>query len=219
VRLRFPASGRRRRFAALAAAGVATTAGALVALPGASSANTVLAEAPITAADGTRLGSVGFTITPQGTWVRAHLQLPAGSTANSFHGFHLHANNDPANGQGCVADPAAAPSTWFTSADGHWSEVGQVHSAHTGDLPSLLFGADGTASLMFETQRFSPEALQGKVVIVHAGPDNFGNVPTGTAPDAYTANSPAAVEKTGKTGNAGDRLGCGVVEVGKTQAG
>ena len=42
-----------------------------------------------------------------------------------FHGFHIHANDDPANGKGCIADPAQAPSTWFVSADGHLKAAGQ----------------------------------------------------------------------------------------------
>ena len=57
--------------------------------------------------------------------VDARLKPNDNVTANQFHGFHIHANNDPANGQGCVADPAAAKSTWFVSADGHLSE-GQI---------------------------------------------------------------------------------------------
>ena len=53
--------------------------------------------------------------------------------------------------------------------------------------------------------------LAGKAVIVHAGADNFGNIPLGAALDQYTANDPAAVAKTQNTGNAGDRIACGVI--------
>ena len=56
-----------------------------------------------------------------------------------FHGFHIHANNDdsatPGNGSGCIADTAAASSTWFTSADGHFNPTGETHSHHVGDMP------------------------------------------------------------------------------------
>src|SRR4029453_12998993 len=57
----------------------------------------------------------------------------------------------------------------------------------------------------------SPTELVGKVVILHAGPDNFGNVPVGSALDQYTANAADAVTKTQAPGNAGYRFACGVI--------
>jgi len=62
------------------------------------------------------------------------------------------------------------------------------------------------------TGRFEPSALVGRAVIVHAGPDNFGNVPVGPAANQYTANAVDATTATKNTGNAGDRLGCGIIE-------
>jgi Cu-Zn family superoxide dismutase len=53
--------------------------------------------------------------------------------------------------------------------------------------------------------------LAGRVVIVHAGPDNFGNIPVGTDPNQYTPNSQSAIDRTAATGNAGDRIACGVI--------
>ena len=78
-------------------------------------------------------------------------------------------------------------------------------------LLSPLVQADGTALLVFTTDRVEPADLVRRAVILHAGPDNFGNVPTGPALDQYTANSAAATDKTAKTGNAGDRVACGLV--------
>ena len=78
-------------------------------------------------------------------------------------------------------------------------------------MPSPLVLADGTATLTFTTERIDTVQLVGRAVILHFGPDNFGNVPVGDAPDRYTPNSPAATDKTAKTGNAGDRVACGVV--------
>jgi len=49
-------------------------------------------------------------------------------------------------------------------------------------------------------------------VIVHALADNYNNVPRGSKPDQYTANSAAAITLTDDTGNAGDRIGCGVIK-------
>ena len=69
---------------------------------------------------GTAIGDVRFLNRDEATEVRVSLSVPAGATAvRAFHGFHVHANDNPANGDGCLADPSAAPSTWFVSADGH----------------------------------------------------------------------------------------------------
>ena len=51
-------------------------------------------------------------------------------------------------------------------------------------------------------------------MIVHAGPDNLGNVPVGSEPNQYNPNSPDAVDRTQATGNAGDRVACGEITVG-----
>jgi Cu-Zn family superoxide dismutase len=160
---------------------------------------------------GAAVGVVTFTRAGHGTRVTALLRRNPYVAAGEFHGFHVHANDDPANGTGCVADPEAPASTWFVSADGHLASPGQSHGDHTGDLPSPLVARDGSATLVFTTDRFTPAAVVGRAVVLHAGRDNFGNVPTGAAPDQYTPNSPAASTKTAATGNAGDRVACGIV--------
>lgn len=164
-------------------------------------------------ADGRSVGSVRFLRDPAGTRVIVSLRTPADLAAagSTFHGFHVHANSDPANGSGCVADPGAAPSTWFVSADGHWTDPGAVHGEHTGDLPVVYLQENGRATATFVTDRFEPEDVVGRAVIVHAAPDNYGNVPLGDAPTDYTENSAAALDLTDRTGNAGDRIACGVV--------
>jgi Cu/Zn superoxide dismutase len=48
-------------------------------------------------------------------------------------------------------------------------------------------------------------------VILHAGADNFANIPLGAGATQYTANSTDASAATAKTGNAGDRIACGVI--------
>jgi Cu-Zn family superoxide dismutase len=112
--------------------------------------------------------------------------------APGFHGFHLHAT-------GKCERPA------FTTAGGHVAETDQFHAGHTGDMPSLLVNADGTASAAFETDRFTIAQLRdadGSAVVVHAGPDNFANIPPRYGrPDAETLS----------TGDAGSRVACGVI--------
>jgi Cu-Zn family superoxide dismutase len=160
---------------------------------------------------GAAVGAVAFASDGRSTVVTAVLQPNRYVRAGAFHGFHVHANNDSSNGTGCLADPDKAPSTWFVSADGHLAQGGQAHGEHDGDMPSPLVLADGTAVLRFTTDRFSAADVAGKAVVLHAQPDNFGNVPTGDAPNQYTPNSPAAVDSVMRTGSAGDRVACGVV--------
>ncbi len=168
------------------------------------------AKATLRLANGTKIGMVRFNEENGLTRVRVSLHVPAGATAvRAFHGFHVHANDVATNGEGCIADPAALPSTWFVSADGHLKAGTELHADHVGDMPSLHLNSDGSASATFLTERV-PE-LNQRAVIFHAGPDNFANVPLGTLPDQYSANSQAAIDKTKATGNAGDRIACGVI--------
>jgi Cu-Zn family superoxide dismutase len=163
-------------------------------------------KADIVNAAGDSMGTVKFTNgvdAAAGVTVDADIKglVPAGT----FHGMHIHVNNDPAGGGGCVAPT-------FASAGGHLSVAGNVHGKHMGDLPVLLARADGTAQYHFVTDRFRLTDLGGAVVIIHALADNYNNVPRGSKPDQYTANSAAAVKLTDDTGNAGDRIGCGVIK-------
>jgi Cu-Zn family superoxide dismutase len=129
-----------------------------------------------------------------------------------IHGMHVHANDVPDNGQGCIADPNADPGTWFASADGHFNPSGATHGHHAGDLPALFFGASGQAWAKFTIDHFKPADLRGRALILHASSDNYGNIPVGAGAEQYTPNSDAASELTMKTGNAGARIGCGVIE-------
>jgi len=172
------------------------------------------AKTSLATADGAQVGTVTFTTVAGATEVDVEVTANKAVVAGRFHGIHIHANSDPANGEGCKADPAMAASTWFTAVDGHLKDGTAVHGEHKGDLPSVLVRQDGNASLRFTTDRFTPADVIGKAVIVHNGTDNFGNVPTGTLPDQYTANGDAAVTKTAATGNAGDRMACGLIAKG-----
>jgi superoxide dismutase, Cu-Zn family len=119
--------------------------------------------------------------------------------APGFHGFHVHATGE------CVPP--------FTSAGGHYNPTGASHGDHAGDMPSLLVNRDGTAELEFETDRFSISDLfdaDGSAVIVHAGRDNFANIPSRYQSSMQTTPGPDA--ETLATGDAGARTACGVVE-------
>jgi Cu-Zn family superoxide dismutase len=151
---------------------------------------------------GERHGKVWFRQTGHGVQVTARLHgLPSG-----FHGFHVHTTG--------VCDPEAAEGP-FATAGGHYPGMtGAEHAEHAGDMPSLSATGDGgKAYLSFVTDRFSVDELldaDGSAVMVHAGADNFANIP-----DRYTSSLSGTTgpdAETLKGGDSGDRLACGVVE-------
>jgi len=201
-----------RKALALGTATIVAATASVLLFSSQASARDVTYRATLRDPSGEVVGTVKFRVTHHAMEVDARLRPNDNVEPNQFHGFHVHANNNPSNGEGCEADPEAAESTWFVSADGHLSEEGQVHSGHNGDMPSPLVMADGTARLTFTTDRIDPADLRGRAVILHDKPDNFGNVFTGSEPNQYTPNSQAATDFTNATGNAGNRMACGLVK-------
>jgi Cu-Zn family superoxide dismutase len=97
----------------------------------------------------------------------------------------------------------------FGSAGGHWNPTGVNHGSHLGDLPSALMTAEGETYAEFETDRFNVVDLldtagDGSAVVLHAGADNFANIPLVPYGEANAA--------TLATGDAGGRYACGVVK-------
>jgi Cu-Zn family superoxide dismutase len=111
-----------------------------------------------------------------------------------FHGFHIHA-------VGKCEGPT------FMSATGHLKADGQNHGGHIGDMSSLLVKRNGTATLLLTTDRFKLADLRdadGSAVMIHAGPDNYANIPpryAPTGPDQMTLD----------TGDSGARVVCGEI--------
>lgn len=135
--------------------------------------------------DGTAMGTVSFTQTAQGVLIQARMTgLLAGP-----HGFHIHETG------------ACAPD--FKAAGGHFNPHGGQHGfaragqSHAGDLPNLLAHADGTALADTLNTFVSLEAgaagslldSDGSSIIIHAGPDSYGD-----------------------TASAGGRVACGVIK-------
>jgi superoxide dismutase, Cu-Zn family len=160
-------------------------------------------KAELRDASGNVLGSVKFQHAPGGN---VAVTVSIDGAVPGFHGIHVHANDNPANGDGCVAPT-------FASADGHFSKTpGATHGSHSGDLPNVLVTPDGHGELSLVTDRFTLEDLDGRVVIFHTGTDNHANVPTAGGANDYTPNTAGATALTASTGNAGGRTACGVIE-------
>jgi Cu-Zn family superoxide dismutase len=199
-----------------AAVGAVMAAGTLAAVALVSSSGTAgaherWAAATLRTADGTRIGSVSFADERHSDETEITVRVWRSNALAGFHGLHIHANDVSTNGDGCIADAAQPSTTWFVSADGHWKhDPAELHGAHAGDLPSPYVNADGSASITFDVDKLTPSEVAGRAVVLHAGPDNFGNVPVGALSDQYTPGA-TALAKTQATGNAGDRFACGVI--------
>ncbi|SDH40649.1 superoxide dismutase, Cu-Zn family [Alteribacillus persepolensis] len=159
-----------------------------------------IAKADMINTSGQSIGTVHFYDNDHSVMMEALFNegIPAG-----FHGFHIHETG--------VCDPNASDGP-FTSAGGHYNPQGTNHGSHAGDMPSLYGLEDGSSYLLTALDRFSPQqvANEQRAVIVHTDANNFANIP-----DRYTSdlnNQSGPDEETLKTGDAGDRLACGVIE-------
>jgi superoxide dismutase, Cu-Zn family len=152
------------------------------------------ARATLLTKTGTSVGEVIFTQQDGGkttVTVKVH-DLPPG-----FHGFHVHT----------VGKCDGSTETPFSSAGGHFNPGKQMHPGHAGDLPALLIMQGGAGEMTITTDRFTVEQLLsnegGTSMIVHAGPDNYANIP-----DRY---QPPPDSMTTATGDSGGRIACGVI--------
>ena len=134
-------------------------------------------------------GTVRFTDGGgQGVKVDAHVE---GLNPNQEHAFHIHEFGDATSADGA-------------SAGGHYNPDKHPHGkpgddkAHPGDMGNLKADANGTAHLELTLPKASiagKNAVLGRSVIVHAKPDDFSQ----------------------PTGNAGGRIGMGVIGVAQVK--
>lgn len=130
-------------------------------------------------------GVVIFTETDEGVLVEATI---SGLEPESLHGFHVHEYGD------CRAGDAE-------SAGGHYNPTDMPHAGptdeerHMGDMGNLPSDEDGVATLEYVDEKIVLSGINsvvGYAVIVHAEQDDLETQPTG---------------------DAGARLGCGVIGV------
>lgn len=113
-------------------------------------------------------GRVDFYDTYGGTVVIARIWGIPKEFGDSFFGFHIHEGGVCA---GNNEDP-------FTETGHHYNPDNKPHPEHAGDLAPLL-GNKGTAWMAVYTDRFYPEDLIGKTVVIHSKPDDFKTQPSG----------------------------------------
>jgi Cu-Zn family superoxide dismutase len=135
-----------------------------------------------------------------------------GQLTPGFHGVHIHKVGKCETNS--VAPTGGAPGD-FLSAGGHLQVPGHAAMPASGDLTSLEVRKDGTAMLVTTTDAFTMDDLltgAKTAIIIHAGADNFGNIP----PDRYNQvnGTPGPDETTMTTGDAGKRVACGVIGAG-----
>jgi Cu-Zn family superoxide dismutase len=165
----------------------------------------------LNAPDGARVATAKFefdngfvTVTVQTTGL--------GQLTPGFHGVHIHSVGK------CEANsvaPTGGPPGDFLSAGGHYQAPGHTGDPESGDLTSLQVRKDGAALLVTTTDAFTKDDLlggKGTAIVIHAGPDNFANIPA----DRYTQvnGAPGPDQTTMSTGDAGKRVACGVIGAG-----
>ena len=128
-------------------------------------------------------GTATFTETKGGVKVVVHVEKAPPGT----HGLHIHEKGD-------CSDPEAK------AAGGHFNPTAMHHAGpmdkehHAGDLGNIEVKADGTGHLEITTSMLTVKpganSVVGRAVVFHEKADDF---------------------KTQPTGDAGGRLGCGVI--------
>ena len=119
-----------------------------------------------------------------------HVEVKAVGLPAGVHAVHIH-----------MTGTCTGPD--FTSAGGHWNPGKKQHGhdnpagAHMGDMPNMTVAANGTGTLHSLVKgaklKDGEQPLldaDGAAVVIHAAADDY---------------------KTDPTGNAGGRIGCGVV--------
>lgn len=118
------------------------------------------------------------------------MEVNVAGIAPGEHAIHIHQVPDCSSSDG-------------KSAGGHWNPAMKDHGKwgemahHAGDIGNLVADANGNASMTFSTEMWcigcadSTKNIINRAIIIHADVDDF---------------------KTQPTGNAGGRIGCGVIE-------
>ena len=118
-------------------------------------------------------GMVRFYPIGAGVLVNAEvygLPVHTQTCGHDIFGFHIHEGHSCSGNE---SDP-------YANAGNHYNPTLCPHPAHAGDM-SPLFGNNGSAWMMYFTDRFSIGDIIGKTIIVHSDPDDFSTQPSGNS--------------------------------------
>ncbi|KAH7842666.1 hypothetical protein Vadar_007847 [Vaccinium darrowii] len=133
-------------------------------------------------------GTLQFLQDPKGS---THIKGRITGLSPGLHGFHIHALGDTTNG--------------CNSTGPHFNPLKKNHGApsdkerHAGDLGNIVAGPDGVAEISIQDMLIplsGHHSILGRAVVVHADPDDLGR---------------GGHDLSKTTGNAGARVGCGII--------
>lgn len=138
-------------------------------------------------ADSKVQGTIVFEKSGNDVMVKAKI---GGLEPNSKHGIHVHEFGD-------LGSPDATSAGGHFNPDGHDHALPEKDMRHAGDLGNLIADENGNAALDITVTNLTLDAgkdgILGRAVIIHAKEDDGGQ----------------------PTGNAGDRIGAGVIGISK----
>ena len=142
------------------------------------------------------------TFQPEGEGVRVMASLTG--LSEGAHGFHVHENGDcgaaDTDDDGTEEPGGAAGGHYNPGDDPHGAPTDPPGEHHIGDMGNITADASGAAELdtTFSFLTLSgPESIVGKALIVHGGRDDLTSQPSG---------------------DAGARVGCGIIELDPASA-
>ncbi len=137
---------------------------------------------------GNIVGLIVFRDSDNGLRVDPNLRgLPEGQ-----HGTHVHQNPNcgPAEKDGKMVPGLGAGGHYDPRQTG--KHEGPMGNGHLGDLPVLYVDGNGNATRTMRAPRLTVSDIAGRAIIIHAGGDNYSDVPK-------------------PLGGGGSRIACGIV--------
>jgi Cu-Zn family superoxide dismutase len=160
--------------------------------PAASSGDKLQAPMTLVTASGTgkMIGSVTIAESDKGLVFTPSLNgLPAGP-----HGYHVHETGNCSMNEKDGKKVAAGAAGGHFDPTGTKQHLGPTGSGHLGDLPPLVVGGDGRATVAVTAPHLTKLAeVKGKALMIHAGGDNYADKPL-------------------PLGGGGERIACGVIQ-------